>query len=123
MSPDDLSAALRDRFRLVDGDSDVWPWFYEQALLGRVVTALAAPLAGTVTKVAGIEARGFMLGAAVAVRLEAGFVAIRKAGGLYPGETLVADTDVDYRGRRQRLRSSAPRAARCHALLDAAEIV
>jgi adenine phosphoribosyltransferase len=51
-----------------------------------------------VDKIAGIESRGFVLGAAVAGHLGIGFVAIRKSDGLYPGETLNARADADYRG-------------------------
>ena len=101
----DLTPLLRERITFVDGHSDVWPLFYDPLVFGRVVTALAAPLTGLVTKVAGIEARGFILGAAVAARLEVGFVAIRKDSGLYPGEKLTAVLDADdYRGERHCLR-------------------
>ena len=48
-----------------------------------------------VSKVAGIEARGFILGGAVAVALEAGFVAVRKAGKL-PHTTIGVDYDLEY---------------------------
>ncbi|HNN06255.1 MAG TPA: purine phosphoribosyltransferase family protein, partial [Leptospiraceae bacterium] len=40
-----------------------------------------------ITKVAGIEARGFITGAAVAFQLNVGFVPVRKKGKL-PGETV-----------------------------------
>src|SRR4030095_16906574 len=48
-----------------------------------------------VAKVAGIEARGFILGGAIAVALEAGFVAVRKAGKL-PHTTIGVDYDLEY---------------------------
>jgi adenine phosphoribosyltransferase len=48
-----------------------------------------------IDKVAGIEARGFILGGAVAVALEAGFVAVRKAGKL-PHTTIGVDYDLEY---------------------------
>ena len=46
-------------------------------------------------KVAGIESRGFIIGAALAFRLGVGFVAIRKKGKL-PGETFGHDYDLEY---------------------------
>jgi adenine phosphoribosyltransferase len=81
------------------GLGNVWPVFGDSELFARVISALAAPLRGAVDKIAGIESRGFVLGAAVAGHLGVGFVAIRKSDGLYPGETLSARTNTDYRGR------------------------
>lgn len=48
-----------------------------------------------IAKVAGIEARGFIIGAALAYRLGAGFVPIRKAGKL-PAETVGCDYALEY---------------------------
>lgn len=48
-----------------------------------------------VTHVAGIEARGFIFGAGVAIALGAGFVPIRKKGKL-PGETIGQNYALEY---------------------------
>jgi adenine phosphoribosyltransferase len=48
-----------------------------------------------IDRVAGIEARGFILGGAVAERLGAGFVPIRKRGKL-PAATIGHDYDLEY---------------------------
>ena len=48
-----------------------------------------------ITKVAGIESRGFVMGAALASRLGAGFVLIRKPGKL-PAETVSLDYELEY---------------------------
>ena len=48
-----------------------------------------------VTKVAGIESRGFIGGALMAVRLGAGFVPIRKPGKL-PADTISATYEKEY---------------------------
>ncbi len=59
-----------------------------------------------VDKVAGIEARGFILGGAVAVALEAGFVAVRKAGKL-PHTTIGVDYDLEYGTDRVEIHTDA----------------
>lgn len=101
----DVRRDLLDRFRWVDGHADVWRFFYEGGLFARISAALADPFRGeAVTKVAGIEARGFILGSAVALELRAGFVAIRKGDGLFPGEKLSRLTPPGYRGVETRLR-------------------
>lgn len=48
-----------------------------------------------ITHVAGIEARGFILGGAVAYGLGAGFVPVRKQGKL-PGDALGQDYELEY---------------------------
>jgi adenine phosphoribosyltransferase len=60
------------------------------------INALADPwLDVRIDKVAGIEARGFILGGAVAHRLDAGFVPIRKKGKL-PHETVRVAYSLEY---------------------------
>jgi len=60
------------------------------------VDALVQPYAGVrIDKVAGIEARGFILGGAVAHQLSTGFVPIRKKGKL-PWQVLGEDYDLEY---------------------------
>lgn len=51
--------------------------------------------ADMIDHIAGIEARGFILGGAMAHQLSAGFVPIRKKGKL-PGETLEEDYALEY---------------------------
>jgi adenine phosphoribosyltransferase len=60
------------------------------------VDLIAAPYAGQqVDVVAGIESRGFILGGAVAERLAAGFIPIRKPGKL-PSAALKEVYDLEY---------------------------
>src|ERR1700724_1861180 len=73
---------------------DITPLLADGQAFSAVVDALAA-LYGPVDKVAGIEARGFILAAPVACRLGAGFVPIRKKGKL-PGATYAQEYDLEY---------------------------
>ena len=62
----------------------------------RTVDELVQPFAGSsITRIAGIEARGFILGGAVAHQLSIGFVAIRKKGKL-PWQTISVEYDLEY---------------------------
>src|ERR1700685_3883804 len=62
----------------------------------RAIDELVHPWAGTkIDKVAGIEARGFILGGAVAHQLSAGFVPIRKKGKL-PHVTVSIAYSLEY---------------------------
>ncbi|MGW6462226.1 adenine phosphoribosyltransferase [Streptomyces sp. NPDC055078] len=62
-----------------------------------VLTEALAELAARhgATKIVGLEARGFILGAPVAVRAGLGFIPVRKAGKL-PGATLSQAYDLEY---------------------------
>jgi adenine phosphoribosyltransferase len=62
---------------------DITPLLADGLLLADVTRGMAAPFAGQgVTHVAGVESRGFILGAAVALQLGVGLVTIRKPGTL-----------------------------------------
>ena len=62
----------------------------------RAVDELVQPFAGKkIDKVAGIEARGFILGGAVAHQLSVGFIPIRKKGKL-PHKTVAVEYALEY---------------------------
>jgi len=62
----------------------------------QAVDEMVQPFAGSgIGCVAGIEARGFILGGAVAHQLSVGFVAIRKKGKL-PRQTLSVEYELEY---------------------------
>jgi adenine phosphoribosyltransferase len=98
---DDLLA----RFRWIDGHADILGLLAEGELLAGAVRALAEPFDGErVTKVAAVEARGFILGAGVALALGVGFVAIRKPGSIHPGSKVERVTSPDWRGQESVVR-------------------
>ena len=75
---------------------DVTTLFGDPRGLRLAVDQLFAPFAGTrIDAVAGLEARGFILGGAVAHQLGTGFVPLRKKGKL-PGETHEQDYALEY---------------------------
>ncbi|NND75248.1 MAG: adenine phosphoribosyltransferase [Ilumatobacter sp.] len=62
---------------------DITPLLGDAAAMASAVNALVDQFAGVaVDRVVGVEARGFIFGAAVAYRAGAGFVPVRKAGKL-----------------------------------------
>ena len=75
---------------------DVTPLLADPGALAATVERLAAPHRGEgVTKVVGMEARGFLLGTPVALALGAGFVPVRKAGKL-PGDIHEVSYSLEY---------------------------
>lgn len=75
---------------------DITPVLADGDAFGSLIDALAKPFfeAG-VTKVAGIEARGFTLATPVAERLHAGFIPVRKPGKL-PWNTVREEYTLEY---------------------------
>ena len=91
---------LLSRFRWIGGHADVLGLLADAGLLARAVAALAEPFEdGGVTKLVGVEARGFVFGPAVALRLGAGFVPVRKPGSIHPGPKAIHVSERDWRGR------------------------
>lgn len=75
---------------------DITPVLGDGPALSAVISALAEPFRdAAITKVAGIEARGFLLAAPVAVALGAGFLPLRKSGKL-PWQTHSRDYSLEY---------------------------
>jgi adenine phosphoribosyltransferase len=72
-----------------------------------VIDALAHHYAHQkIDKIAGIEARGFIIGAALAYKLGVGFVPIRKSGKL-PAETVGHDYALEYGADRVEIHTDA----------------
>ncbi|MEM8743926.1 MAG: adenine phosphoribosyltransferase [Pseudomonadota bacterium] len=75
---------------------DITTLFGDAAGFTACIQQLAAPFQDKkVEAVAGIEARGFILGGAIADRLECGFVPIRKKGKL-PAKSIGQDYELEY---------------------------
>lgn len=99
----DLAALLRDRVRDVADYprpgvvfKDINPLLADHVAFAGAVDAIVAHHGrGTIDKVAGIEARGFLLAAPVAYHFGAGVVPVRKKGKL-PGPTLDAAYSLEY---------------------------
>ena len=75
---------------------DITPLLKNSQALKETVNLLCKSAEGhKITSIAGIESRGFIFGAAVAVELDVGFVPIRKPGKL-PAETLSESYLLEY---------------------------
>ncbi len=75
---------------------DITPVLGDADALADIVEALAAPFRDSgITKVAGIESRGFILATPVATALGAGFVPLRKPGKL-PYDVIREEYSLEY---------------------------
>jgi adenine phosphoribosyltransferase len=103
VSPLDLDALMRTRVRDVESFpapgvtfKDITPLLADHVAFAGAVDAIVSHHGrGTIDKVAGVEARGFILAAAVAYHFGAGFVPVRKAGKL-PSATYSASYTLEY---------------------------
>jgi len=103
VSPLDLDALLRSRVRdIADfpdpgiAFKDITPLLADHTAFAAVIDAIVVHHGrGTIDKVVGIEARGFILAAPVAYHFGAGFVPMRKAGKL-PGPTFAESYALEY---------------------------
>jgi adenine phosphoribosyltransferase len=99
----DMEKLILERIRDVDDYpkpgivfKDITPLLADHAAFTLVVDAIVAQYGrGAVDKVAGIEARGFILAAPVAYHFGAGLVPIRKKGKL-PWQTYEKSYDLEY---------------------------
>lgn len=75
---------------------DITPVLADPAAFAALIDAMSEPFADKgITKVAGIEARGFTLATPVADRIGAGFIPLRKPGKL-PYETVKEEYELEY---------------------------
>ena len=98
-----MTEALKSRIRHVPDFPKAGILFYDVTTLLRdpegfrlAIDSIASPFTGGgIDLVVGIESRGFILGSAVADRIRAGFVPVRKLGKL-PSTTIRASYALEY---------------------------
>lgn len=102
MSSSDIAKLVREHTRDVAdfpapgvAFKDLTPLFTDADAFSAVVAEIADRFRGRVDAVAGIEARGFIVGVPVALALGLPFITVRKAGKL-PGETFREDYALEY---------------------------
>ncbi len=74
---------------------DITPVLADRQAFTALIDDLAEPFAGRIDKVAGIEARGFILATPVAEALRTGFIPIRKPGKL-PWKVVREEYELEY---------------------------
>ena len=120
MTPDELKALIRT---IPDFPAPGVQFRDITTLLGHgegfaaTVAWLADRIAPDVGAIAGMEARGFIFGAAVAARLELPFVPIRKPGKL-PCKTIGVDYHLEYGTDRLEMDANAVRSGMKVAIVD-----
>lgn len=87
---------------------DITPLLADATGFRTVTQQLADRYAGRVDKVAGMEARGFIFGAALAQQLHAGFVPLRKPGKL-PAAAISHEYELEYGTSRLEVHEDAVR--------------
>jgi adenine phosphoribosyltransferase len=97
---------------------DITTLLLDPAGIRSAVKQLAEPFGGgQIEKVAGVEARGFIFGLAVAMELGVGFVPVRKPGKL-PSETVGEDYELEYGTDRVEIHRDAIQAGERVLLVD-----
>lgn len=97
---------------------DVTPLLADAGAFARCIGALAQPWQGSgVQAVCGIEARGFIFGAALAQKLHAGFVPLRKPGKL-PPPVVSVDYQLEYGSDRLQAQRDALKPGKRVLLID-----
>ena len=114
ISSDQLTEALKGAIRDVPDFpkagivfKDITPVLADPGLFRQITDAMAAPFADAgISYVVGVESRGFIIGAPVALALGAGFVPVRKPGKL-PYRTAAAEYALEYGTDRLEIHADA----------------
>ncbi|ETJ05953.1 MAG: Adenine phosphoribosyltransferase [Actinomyces urogenitalis DORA_12] len=109
--PAELSSLVLDNLREVPDFPepgvlfrDITPLLANGEAFARFVDGLATHYRGHVDAVAGLESRGFILAAPLAVHLGLPLIVVRK-GGKLPGPVLGVDYELEYGSARMELRA------------------
>ena len=81
---------------------DITPLLANGEAFATLIDGLAGHYRGRIDAVAGLESRGFILAAPLAVRLGIGMLTVRK-GGKLPGPVVGVDYDLEYGSARMEL--------------------
>ncbi|OKL49973.1 adenine phosphoribosyltransferase [Boudabousia marimammalium] len=87
---------------------DITPLLADGEAFGQLIDLLAARYRGKVDAIAGLESRGFVLAAPLAIKLGVGMLTIRK-GGKLPGPVIGVDYDLEYGSARMEIRPDSVR--------------
>jgi adenine phosphoribosyltransferase len=98
-----IESRLQERFRVVEdfpkkgiSFKDISPVFIDPVLVREMIEAMSEPWKGKgITRVLGIESRGFLVGPSIALALDAGFLMVRKKGKL-PPDTIEKSYSLEY---------------------------
>ena len=109
-----MSESIKSRIRTIPNHPkpgvmfrDITTLLLDPEALRAAVDGLLAAFSGTrIDKVAGVEARGFILGGAIAYQLQSGFVPVRKRGKL-PWNTFGQDYALEYGTDRVEIHTDA----------------
>ena len=96
---------------------DITGLFANGPAFKELVELIGARYAGRIDAVAGLESRGFILGAPVAAELGLGMLTIRKAGKL-PGEVIGVDYSLEYGSARMEIRPQSVREGQRVLIID-----
>ncbi len=103
IAPEELAEKVKQTIRIIPdfpkpgiSFKDITPILLDPFLVKAIVKAMADPFRDlNITRVVGIESRGFLLGPMIAQELNAGFVIVRKEGKL-PHKTIGVSYDLEY---------------------------
>ena len=96
---------------------DITPLLADGQAFAALVEGLADHYRGRIDAIAGLESRGFILAAPLAVRLGVGMITVRK-GGKLPGPVIGVDYSLEYGSARMEIRPQTVREGQRVLIID-----